>query len=253
MATSAPFVVVTHVYPQQGAQSFTSPQSEVVSTPSSMLGKFLKGEPVATGTVQIMIGVVVLLFGIVTAFYATTISTYSGIMFWGAIIYITAGSLTVRADKNLNPCLVKASLGMNIFSTITAGIGIILHSLDFFIRVYPYYSCYGDSNCYMLEELFLSRSMGIAGVMLVLSVLEFIVSIFVSAFACKATCCTETNAQVIHQVQPSFPTSHVSAPPLNTPQMPPFQSSVMPPAHPAVDGLKVGRPEDLPPIYTAAQ
>ncbi|XP_062394386.1 membrane-spanning 4-domains subfamily A member 4A-like isoform X2 [Sardina pilchardus] len=245
MANSAPFVVVTHVYPQQGAQRFTSPQSEVVSTPSSMLGKFLKGEPAATGTVQIMIGVVVLLFGIVTAFYAfyaTTISTYSGIMFWGAIIYITAGSLTVRANKNLNPCLVNASLGMNICSTITAGIGIIMHSLDLITRLYPYYSCYGYSNCYMFEKVFWSRSMGIAGVMLVLSVLEFIVSICVSAFACKATCSTTTNAQVIHQVQPTCP-SHVSAPPLNTSQMPPFQSSEVPPAHPAVD---------LPPEYTAA-
>ncbi|XP_076136452.1 membrane-spanning 4-domains subfamily A member 4A-like [Alosa pseudoharengus] len=254
MANSAPstngFVVVTHVYPQQGAQSVTSPQSGVVSTPSSILGKFLKGEPAATGTVQIMIGVVVLLFGIVTAFYASTVSTYSGIMFWGAIIYITAGSLTVRANKNLNPCLVKASLGMNIFSTITAGIGIIMHSLDFVTRMYPYYGCSSYYDCYMQQELYMSRSMGIAGVMLVLSLLEFIVSICVSAFACKATCSTTTNTQVIYQVPPSFTTSHLSAPPLNTSEMPPFQSSVVPPAHPAVDGLKVGRPEDLPPIYT---
>ncbi|KAL2084655.1 hypothetical protein ACEWY4_020173 [Coilia grayii] len=191
------FVVVTHVYPQQGAQSVTSPQSRAVSPVTCQLGKFLKGEPLALGTVEIMIGIVVLLFGIVTAFYAiTTISLYSGIMFWGAIIYITAGSLTVGANKNLNPCLVKASLGMNIFSTITAGIAIIMHSFDFL----------------------LSRAWGIAGVMLVLSVLEFIVSICVSAFACKATCCSDSQ-QVMYvssQMPYSIPNSHLSAPPLNT-------------------------------------
>ncbi|XP_031432483.1 membrane-spanning 4-domains subfamily A member 4A-like isoform X2 [Clupea harengus] len=183
MANSGPpasgFVVVTHVYPQQGAQSATSPQSGVVPPVSSMLWKFLKGEPAALGTVQIMIGLVVFLFGIVTAFYASTISTFSGIMFWGAIIYITAGSLTVRANKKLNPCLVKASLGMNIFSTITAGIAIILHSLDFIISIYPYHTCYDENDgndyyCQMNNEILLSRSKGIAGVMLVLSVLEFI-------------------------------------------------------------------------------
>ena len=53
MANSGPpasgFVVVTHVYPQQGAQSATSPQSGVVPPVSSRLGKFLKGEPAALG------------------------------------------------------------------------------------------------------------------------------------------------------------------------------------------------------------
>ncbi|XP_031432484.1 membrane-spanning 4-domains subfamily A member 4A-like isoform X3 [Clupea harengus] len=146
MANSGPpasgFVVVTHVYPQQGAQSATSPQSGVVPPVSSMLWKFLKGEPAALG-------------------------------------YITAGSLTVRANKKLNPCLVKASLGMNIFSTITAGIAIILHSLDFIISIYPYHTCYDENDgndyyCQMNNEILLSRSKGIAGVMLVLSVLEFI-------------------------------------------------------------------------------
>ncbi|XP_048116940.1 membrane-spanning 4-domains subfamily A member 4A-like isoform X1 [Alosa alosa] len=209
-------------------------------------------------TVQIMIGVVVFLFGIVTAFYASTVSSHTGIMFWGAIIYIIAGSLTVRAVKMLNPCLVKASLGMNIFSTITAGLAIILHSFDFLVPMYPYsYDCYGDDyydNCYM-KNAYKTRTLGIAGVTLVLSVLEFIVSICVSAFACKATCTTTGQVMYIsNQVPPFVSTSHFSAPPLNTSEMPPFQSSVVPPAyHSSVDGLKVGRSEDLPPEYTPTQ
>ncbi|XP_048116942.1 membrane-spanning 4-domains subfamily A member 4A-like isoform X3 [Alosa alosa] len=252
------FVVLTRVFHQRGAQHFTSLQSGVVSTPPSFLGKFLKGEPTAMGTVQIMIGVVVFLFGIVTAFYASTVSSHTGIMFWGAIIYIIAGSLTVRAVKMLNPCLVKASLGMNIFSTITAGLAIILHSFDFLVPMYPYsYDCYGDDyydNCYM-KNAYKTRTLGIAGVTLVLSVLEFIVSICVSAFACKATCTTTGQVMYIsNQVPPFVSTSHFSAPPLNTSEMPPFQSSVVPPAyHSSVDGLKVGRSEDLPPEYTPTQ
>ncbi|XP_062394401.1 membrane-spanning 4-domains subfamily A member 4D-like isoform X2 [Sardina pilchardus] len=261
MANSAPstnaVVVVTHVLPQQGAQSFTSPQNGIVLTPPSSLGTFLKGEPTAMGTVQIMIGVVVFLFGIVTAFFVTTISNYFRIMFWGSIIYITAGSLTVGASKKLNPCLVKASLGMNIFSTITAGLAIIVHSIDFVIPVYPRVGSCDDDHAYscLMGKIYVSRVLGIRGVMLVLSVLEFIVSICVSAFACKATCCTSTEVMYIsNQVPPSVSTSHLSAPPLNTSEAPRFQSSVVPPAHHScVDGLKVGRPEDLPPEYTATQ
>ncbi|XP_041963382.1 membrane-spanning 4-domains subfamily A member 4A-like isoform X6 [Alosa sapidissima] len=215
------FVVLTHVFPQRGAQRFTSPQSRVVSTPPSFLGKFLKGEPTAMG-------------------------------------YIIAGSLTVRAVKKLNPCLVKASLGMNIFSTITAGLAIILHSFDFLVPMYPYsHNCYGDDDYYKCytKNAYKTSTLGIAGVMLVLSVLEFIVSICVSAFACKATCTTTGQVMYIsNQVPPFVSTSHFSAPPLNTSEMPPFQSSVVPPAHhSSVDGLKVGRSEDLPPEYTPTQ
>ncbi|XP_062393939.1 membrane-spanning 4-domains subfamily A member 4A-like [Sardina pilchardus] len=261
MANSVPstngFVVVTHLYPQQGAQSSTSPQSGAVSTPPSLLGQFLKGEPVALGTVQIMIGVVIFMFGIVTTISTSALSVYSGYMFWGVIFYITAGSLTVRANKDLNSCLVKASMVMNIFSTITATLAIILHSLDIGLPMHPYYGngCnHGDYQCHQIENLLWSKSMGTSGVMLVLSVLEFIVSICVSAFACKATCSTTTNAQVIYQVPPSFPTSHLSAPPVNTYSMPPFQTSVMPPAHHSgVDGLMFDTPENLPPVYTAVE
>lgn len=49
------FVVVTHIYPQQGAQASTQaqnvilPQTGAVSTSCSQLGKFLKGQPAALG------------------------------------------------------------------------------------------------------------------------------------------------------------------------------------------------------------
>ncbi|XP_062393942.1 membrane-spanning 4-domains subfamily A member 4A-like [Sardina pilchardus] len=184
------YVLVTPQF-QQGAQIVTSPQSGIVSPLSS----FFKGQPTAMGTVQIMIGVVVFLFGIVTAFYADVLSTFSGIKFWGAIIYITAGALTVSARKQLSPCLVKGSLGMNIVSTITAGISMIMHSIDLVLFSISFHYCYSPydygqyGSCTILNS-YVSRSMGISGVMIVLSVLEFIVSIYVSAFACKATCST---------------------------------------------------------------
>ncbi|KAK2911992.1 hypothetical protein Q8A67_004125 [Cirrhinus molitorella] len=95
---------------------------------NTALQGFFKAQPKALGTVQIMIGVMVFILGIVlTANDARYLdfSVYSGITYWGSVIYISTGSLSVAAQNKLNPCVVKASLGMNVISAITAGISIV--------------------------------------------------------------------------------------------------------------------------------
>ncbi|XP_039507043.1 membrane-spanning 4-domains subfamily A member 4D-like isoform X2 [Pimephales promelas] len=153
---------------------------------STALTGFSKAQPKALGTVQIMIGVVVFSLGIIqTIIYNyPSMSVVSGITYWGSLIFISAGSLSVAAQNKLHLCVVKASLIMNVISAITAATTIALMSIEMAIKISDLRRSYDDDYYYYnLKEY----DLGIVGLMLVLSITQFIISICVSAFACKAS------------------------------------------------------------------
>ncbi|XP_066495013.1 membrane-spanning 4-domains subfamily A member 15-like [Tiliqua scincoides] len=87
--------------------------------------KFYKGEPLALGVTQILLGVLTIMFGVVL-----NVGYYYGYHFpyvilmtphWTGALYIISGSLSVAAARNPKPPLVKGMLGMNVVSTVAAG------------------------------------------------------------------------------------------------------------------------------------
>ncbi|XP_046883579.1 membrane-spanning 4-domains subfamily A member 4A-like isoform X2 [Hypomesus transpacificus] len=186
-------VVITHVHPAgNGLGMGASPPTcmgRVGPVVSSVMERFREGHPKALGTVQIVFGAMAFLFGIVMTVGEFSLGVLSGIFVWGSIIYIIAGSLTIAAEKSLNKCLVKASLGMNVVATVTACIGTVLYSLDA-AGVTLLYHCYdyNYNNYGLLCQQYRAKHQGISGVMALFSLLEMMVTISVSAFACKAVC-----------------------------------------------------------------
>lgn len=183
-------VVITHVHPAGNITGMGAPSpphclGRVGPVVSSVMEKFRGGHPKALGTVQIMFGALTFLVGIVLTISGKGLSVFSGIFAWGAIIYIIAGSLTIAAEKSLSKCLVKGSLGMNIVAAETACAGTVIYTLDAsgvfcYWHVYPYYYYF----CNQYQTTF----QGISGIMAVFSLLEFMVILSVSVFACKAVC-----------------------------------------------------------------
>ncbi|XP_053353798.1 membrane-spanning 4-domains subfamily A member 4A-like [Clarias gariepinus] len=192
--------IVTQVVPSTTVSVVAEQNLSQIQSP---LKKFLKGEPKALGVVQIMIALLTILFGIVMMFPAQTASVFSGVVFWGSLIHISAGSLAVSASNKLNVCKVKAALVLNIFSTIAAGITVIMLSMDLLHG--PVYNCYYNDYYYgygcRYNYIAASFSNGITGVLLLFSLLQFAVSITVSAFTCKATCTDQPTLNIINVVQ----------------------------------------------------
>ncbi|XP_066520650.1 membrane-spanning 4-domains subfamily A member 5-like isoform X3 [Hoplias malabaricus] len=178
--TGPGYTVVTHVFPPE---TTTQPRQ---NTPSnSPLQWFLRGEPKALGTFQIVTGLIILLLGIVLSIHSSFSSTViTGMFVWASVLYVTAGAVSVSASKNFKKGLVTGSLVMNVISTIAAGIAIILLCLD--IAVFGNNGCRYSYSC-RSEGL----ADGIKGVLLVFTIVQFIVCICISVFACKSSSSNE--------------------------------------------------------------
>ncbi|XP_061452984.1 membrane-spanning 4-domains subfamily A member 8-like isoform X3 [Rhineura floridana] len=105
--------------------------------------------------------------------------------------YIISGSLSVAAARNPKMPIVKGMLGMNVVSTVAAGIGIIF--LSFAVDHFYYNVQWEDIT------------LGTMAIFLVFNILEFCITISTAAFGCKTVCpdtYTETVVVVYQNVTP---------------------------------------------------
>ncbi|XP_043939948.1 membrane-spanning 4-domains subfamily A member 12-like [Protopterus annectens] len=182
-------------------QQNTAPCTSKLCKMSVQVKEFMKAEPTALGTTQIMIGVVNILFGTVLAFTEASIAVISGAPFWGGLLYIISGCLTVAAEKHDSVCLVKGSLGMNTTSAIAAGIAAILYIIDASLQLHyclynnnsvrsdyrDYYVIYCSVQLLPVWKCFKS-------IMFLFCFLEVCIAISLSVFGCKATSCTNSSS-----------------------------------------------------------
>ncbi|XP_018427737.1 PREDICTED: membrane-spanning 4-domains subfamily A member 8-like isoform X2 [Nanorana parkeri] len=104
-----------------------------ITESSAFYQTFLKAKPKALGIVIIVAALLQVAVGIGLFFTMFSIALPSGIPFWGPLIYIIAGSLTIAAKAKPNICLVKGSLALNIITSIFTFIGLILTIVDYHI------------------------------------------------------------------------------------------------------------------------
>ncbi|KAG6926096.1 membrane spanning 4-domains A4A [Chelydra serpentina] len=178
--TAGPITIINSFITQPHTASAASPARP------QPLEKFYKGEPLALGITQILVGAMQVAVGVIMAMvnsylWIMALSVYVPI--WSGLLYIISGSLSVAAAKNPKIPLVKGSLGMNIISSVLAGCAMILYLVSLLESRY-------QSRCdwYPEECTTYKGAMAFMVVLLLFTFLEFCVSISTAAFGCKTIC-----------------------------------------------------------------
>ncbi|TSK34761.1 Nucleoside diphosphate-linked moiety X motif 17 [Bagarius yarrelli] len=183
--------MVTHIIPLTSPEPVQCPsekknkKTEVPEVPY-MTRMFLKGEPVALGTVQIMIGIIMITMGAITWFTKTL---------YGEIPLVLGLS-------------IKSAIALNIISALLAISGICYFCFAFTVETdlvactesnqsYYYY------NCMFTADNVKALLYGIKGMLLVWSVLEVCVCTTTVIFSCKANVQASSSKMSIMSLYPS--------------------------------------------------
>ncbi|XP_041425035.1 uncharacterized protein LOC108696313 [Xenopus laevis] len=91
----------------------------------------------ALGTVLILIGLLQQSFGVIMniaeeELYSLTVR--SGVYFWGGLVVILAGCITVALETTENIILVKASLGFIAVNAVLGAVGLILYMVQLYLE-----------------------------------------------------------------------------------------------------------------------
>ncbi|XP_041517998.1 membrane-spanning 4-domains subfamily A member 4D-like [Microtus oregoni] len=170
--------------------------------------KFLKGEPKDLGVVQVLIGLINLILGIImisgSQFLHPVISAFVYAPIWGSIIFIISGSLSIAAGMITTEVLVTISLSFNTISSVVAAATSIISIFSVVLSAVQFQH---------------TIIVGIDALILILNVLEFCIAVSTSAFGCKAICCNTSEVVVILPQNPAV--SAAATPMLLQPLAPP--------------------------------
>ncbi|XP_045433594.1 membrane-spanning 4-domains subfamily A member 8-like isoform X1 [Pipistrellus kuhlii] len=148
------------------------------------------------GAIQILIGLIHIglgsIIGMIVSwyYYYTVVSFYGGYPFWGGILFIISGSLSVASEElPRSSCLLKDSMGLSITSAVCSVVGILLLITDM-----------------VINSLFIHNSsngmvsgIAISAMLFIFSLLEFCIACTSAHFGCKLVRDSYNNDAVVFQ------------------------------------------------------
>ncbi|KAM9353832.1 membrane-spanning 4-domains subfamily A member 4A [Symphorus nematophorus] len=200
MGTPAATTTVTAQAPPTVTATQVPPPAAKAPPPSphkidDMTSTFLRGEPQGLGVVQIIVGVLCLLFSL-TAVFSPILLAHAP--FCLAVTFIISGSLSLAAVRRTSVKLVCASLGWNLISVLFGLVGVAYTCWLLADRPASQRFCESETSggfvpvgeeierCISRMRMLDVSVYGPLGLLLVLLVLQVCVSITVSVFSARA-------------------------------------------------------------------
>ncbi|XP_015418620.1 PREDICTED: membrane-spanning 4-domains subfamily A member 8 [Myotis davidii] len=162
------------------------------------------------GAIQILIGLIHIglgnIMGTIIPGGYTAVSFQGGYPFWGGILFVISGSLSVASEHlPRSSCLLNGSLALNIISAICSMVGISLFITDLIINPLHYYY----PNYYPYWGVY--PGVVTSAVLFIFSLLEFCI-------ACTSAHFGNQLLRHLHNSQPMvFQTIYTNPEPLNSP------------------------------------
>ncbi|XP_059565208.1 membrane-spanning 4-domains subfamily A member 8-like [Myotis daubentonii] len=229
MAPHNRYPVISGGMSQVPLYPFNQPQVHQISGNSHGLEPPLSMQPAqrslkegkVLGAIQILIGLIHIGLGIILGTTLpggyTAISFYGGYPFWGGVLFIISGSLSVASEQlPRSSCLLKGSMGLSITSAICSVLGIMLFITDMVII-----SLSVHSSSHPYSEM--ASGVATSAVLFVFILLELCIACMSAHFGCKLVRCSHNNGTVVFQTV--YVTNPVAnAEPVNSP--PSYSSEV---------------------------
>ncbi|XP_041650109.1 membrane-spanning 4-domains subfamily A member 4A [Cheilinus undulatus] len=189
-------MVVTQVIPQDekaiplqdpAASPARPPPSATLAPPSppptkmdDMTATFLRGEPQGLGIVQIIIGVLCVLFSL-TAIFSSILLGHAPFCF--GVTFVVSGSLALAASRRTSVPMIRACLTWNLIGLVFGVAGIVYTSFQLADRPPSVRLCESCTRGMWLLDMVVY---GLLGLLMVLLVLHVCVTITVCVFSVRA-------------------------------------------------------------------
>ncbi|XP_020039346.2 membrane-spanning 4-domains subfamily A member 3 isoform X2 [Castor canadensis] len=187
---------------------------------------YQKGILQALGAIQILNGAMILALGVFMGSLQNLSHLfrhffififYTGYPFWGAVFFISSGSLSVAAGRKPTRMLMQNSFGMNIASTTIALVGTVFLLIHLVLNNQLFKDCQSlqspDLCIYMG-----SSSYGLVSLMLILTLLELGVTVSIETLWCQRNFCAsrEAIASPPNYVESGIPSDESDSESMNT-------------------------------------
>ncbi|XP_066574746.1 transmembrane protein 176 [Amia ocellicauda] len=167
-----------------------------------------KGEPKALGLSEVMVGVLVISYGLpLLSSQLTEVMTF-GVPWWSGLMFIAAGAVAIVTEKHATLYYVRVCMIVSAVTVIVCLVAVVIYFVDLFSHLEPECKTQHYEDQCKKEQYATALSRGVKACLLVFTVLQLALSSCLTLFLHRqwATFISYTNLNTSAPSTPATPT-----------------------------------------------